>query len=86
VGIQWLLKNHRDLIDAEFAINEGGNVGTRQGKPLPYDIQTSEKMPVDYLLEVKNVGGHSSLPTKDNAIYRLAVGLARLATFEFPWC
>ena len=84
VGIQWLLKNHRDLIDAEFALNEGGSVGTKKGKALRNSLQTSEKVPVNYRLEVKNPGGHSSLPTRDNAIYRLAEGLARLAKFEFP--
>ena len=84
VGIQWLLKNHRDLIDAEFALNEGGGVGARQGKVLRNSLQTSEKVPVNYRLEVKDSGGHSSVPRKDNAIYHLADGLARLAKFEFP--
>jgi acetylornithine deacetylase/succinyl-diaminopimelate desuccinylase-like protein len=84
VGIQWLLKNHRDLIDAEFALNEGGSVGLKYGKPLRNSVQTSEKVPANYLLEVKNPGGHSSLPRKDNAIYRLAEGLTRLAKFDFP--
>jgi acetylornithine deacetylase/succinyl-diaminopimelate desuccinylase-like protein len=54
------------------------------GKPLANSFQTSEKVSFSYLLEVKNPGGHSSLPTKDNAIYRLADGLARLARFDFP--
>ena len=84
VGMQWLLKNHRDLIDAEFALNEGGSVGLKNGKPLRNGVQTSEKVPVNYRLEVKNAGGHSSLPSKDNAIYRLAEGLARLSKFDFP--
>jgi acetylornithine deacetylase/succinyl-diaminopimelate desuccinylase-like protein len=84
VGIQWLIKNHRDLIDAEFALNEGGGVGLRNGKALRNNIQTSEKVFVDYGLEVKNSGGHSSVPSKDNAIYHLAGGLTRLAQFDFP--
>ncbi len=84
VGMQWLLKHHRDLIDAEFALNEGGSVGLKNSKPLRIGIQTSEKVPVNYRLEVKNPGGHSSLPSKDNAIYRLAEGLARLGRFDFP--
>ena len=84
VGIQWLLKNHRALIDAEFALNEGAGVALRDGRPLRIGIQTSEKVPVNYVLEVTNPGGHSSLPTKDNAIYRLAEGLVRLSKFEFP--
>src|SRR5262245_38636852 len=84
VGIQWLLKNHRDLIDAEFALNEGGSAASKDGKPYLNRIQTSEKVFVNYRLEVKNPGGHSSLPTRDNAIYHLADALGRLAKFEFP--
>jgi len=84
LGIQWLLKNHRDLIDAELALNEGGGVGLKNGKAIRNGLQTSEKVVQNYQLEVKNPGGHSSLPTKDNAIYHLAEGLARLARFDFP--
>lgn len=84
LGIQWLIKNHRDLIDAEFALNEGGGVGLKDGKAIRNSIQTSEKVSLSYQLEVKNKGGHSSLPSKDNAIYHLAEGLARLAKFDFP--
>src|SRR6185312_10621384 len=65
LGIQWLLKNHRDLIDAEFALNEGGGVGLKDGKPIRSSVQTSEKVSVSYELTVKNKGGHSSLPVKD---------------------
>ena len=84
VGMQWLVKNRRDLIDAEFALNEGGGVGLKDGKPLRVAVQTTEKVPVNYVLEVKNPGGHSSLPAKGNAIYRLAEGLVRLSKFDFP--
>jgi acetylornithine deacetylase/succinyl-diaminopimelate desuccinylase-like protein len=84
VGIQWLIKNHRDLIDAEFALNEGGGVGLRNGKALRNSVQTSEKVFVDYSVEVRNSGGHSSVPSKDNAIYHLAGGLTRLSQFDFP--
>jgi acetylornithine deacetylase/succinyl-diaminopimelate desuccinylase-like protein len=85
VGILWLLKNHRDLIDAEFALNEGGAVGLKHGKPVRNSVQTSEKVSVSFRLEVKNRGGHSSLPTRDNAIYHLAGGLVRLSNFSFPF-
>jgi acetylornithine deacetylase/succinyl-diaminopimelate desuccinylase-like protein len=85
LGIQWLLKNHRGLIDAEFALNEGGSVGLKNGKPIRNSVQTSEKVSLSYQLEVTNRGGHSSLPTKDNAIYHLAEGLARLSKFTFPF-
>src|SRR5258708_18062648 len=84
MGIGWLLKNHRDLIDAEFALNEGGGVGLKRGKPIRNSIQTSEKGYLNYPLEVRNKGGHSSVPSTDNAIYHLAEGLARLGKFSFP--
>src|SRR4051812_21228892 len=84
LGIQWLLKNHRDLIDAEFALNEGGGVGLKDGKPIRSSVQTSEKVSVSYELTIKNKGGHSAVPVKDNAIYRLAAGLTRLAAYSFP--
>jgi acetylornithine deacetylase/succinyl-diaminopimelate desuccinylase-like protein len=84
LGIRWLLKHHRDLINAEFALNEGGGVGLKDGKPIRNSVQTSEKVSVSFLLEVKNKGGHSSLPSRDNAIYRLAEGLVRLSNFRFP--
>src|SRR5207302_7124835 len=73
-----------NLIDAEFALNEGGGVGLKNGKPIRNGVQTSEKNYVDYALEVKNAGGHSSVPRKDNAIYRLAEGLAHLGKYDFP--
>jgi len=84
LGIQWLLKNHRDLIDAEFALNEGGGVGLTGGKPARNSVQTSEKVSVSFQLQVTNSGGHSSVPRKDNAIYQLAEGLTRLSKFDFP--
>ena len=84
VGIRWLLQNHRDLIDAEFALNEGGGVGLKEGKPIRNSVQTSEKVSVGYQIDVRDKGGHSAVPRKDNAIYRLAEGLTRLSKFSFP--
>jgi acetylornithine deacetylase/succinyl-diaminopimelate desuccinylase-like protein len=85
-GVQWLAKNHRELIDAEYCINtDAGNFETKKGKRLLLGLQTSEKNYVDFRLEVKSNGGHSSRPIKgDNAIYHLAQGLSRLAAFDFP--
>src|ERR1700676_4802231 len=82
LGIQWLRNNHRDLIDAEFALNEGGGVGLKDGKPIRNSVQTSEKVSLSYQLDVKNKGGHSSVPLKDNAIYRLGGGVGRLSPFR----
>jgi acetylornithine deacetylase/succinyl-diaminopimelate desuccinylase-like protein len=84
-GIQWLLANRRDLIDADFCINpDGGGGEIKNGKPVAMEVQTSEKIYIDYRLEATNRGGHSSLPVKENAIYRLAGALTRLAAFDFP--
>ncbi len=59
-GVEWLLKNHRPLIEAEFGINEGGGGQIRNGKKLLNAVQASEKIYQSFLLEVKNKGGHSS--------------------------
>src|SRR5205085_4376021 len=84
LGIQWLLRNKRELIDAEFALNEGGGVGLKDGKAIRNAVQTTEKVAIGFLLTVKNRGGHSSVPRRDNAIYQLAEGLLRLSKFSFP--
>jgi acetylornithine deacetylase/succinyl-diaminopimelate desuccinylase-like protein len=84
LGITWLIKNHRDLIDAEYAINEGGGVGAKDGKPFANSIQTAEKVFQSFWLETRNSGGHSSQPRKDNAIYELADALGRLEKYDFP--
>jgi acetylornithine deacetylase/succinyl-diaminopimelate desuccinylase-like protein len=83
-GVEWLLKNHPQLIEAEFGLNEGGGGAVRSGKKLFNAVQASEKVYQSFLLEVKNKGGHSSRPVKDNAIYHLAAALQRLAGFDFP--
>ena len=83
-GVQWLLKNQRALIDAEFCLNEGGWGESAGGTRLSNDVQVSEKYVVNYRLQVKNKGGHSSLPVSDNAIYHLAGALDRLSKFAFP--
>ena len=83
-GVEWLLKNKRDLIDAEFCLNEGGWGESVAGKRISNDVQVSEKYVINYRLEVRNKGGHSSLPVPDNAIYHLAGALDRLSKFAFP--
>jgi len=84
-GVQWLLANRRDLIDAEYCINpDGGGGNMKNGREIVMTIQTSEKICMDYTLEVHNKGGHSAVPVKENAIYRLAAALTRLAGFDFP--
>lgn len=84
-GVAWLLAHRRELIDAGFCINvDSGGGELHGGKLTAFQVQTAEKVYASFTLTVKNAGGHSSLPTKDNAIYRLAAGLRRLAAFEFP--
>jgi acetylornithine deacetylase/succinyl-diaminopimelate desuccinylase-like protein len=83
-GVRWLLQNHRDLIDAEFALNEGGGGALRNGQPFRLSVQLAEKVYQTYQLEVTDRGGHSAAPRRDNPIYRLADALHRLAQFDFP--
>ncbi|HUK16300.1 MAG TPA: M20/M25/M40 family metallo-hydrolase [Bryobacteraceae bacterium] len=83
-GVRWLLKNHPEKIDAEFALNEGGWGEIAHGRKIANDVQVSEKYVIDFRMEVRNKGGHSSLPVPDNAIYHLAGALDRLAKFGFP--
>ncbi len=83
-GVEFLVKNHRAMIDAAYAINEGGG-GTLSGTtPLFHSIQAAEKVPVNFTLTVLNPGGHSSVPRPDNAINQLAAGLVNLARYTFP--
>ncbi len=84
-GAEWLAQHEQPLIDAAFALNEGG-VGEldASGNRISLDIEAGEKFPQNYRLEVTNPGGHSSRPVKDNAIYRLAAGLSRLGAYDFP--
>jgi acetylornithine deacetylase/succinyl-diaminopimelate desuccinylase-like protein len=84
-GVDWLIKNHRELVDAEFVLNsDGGGVNTVHGKPESISVDATEKLYSDYQLTVTNKGGHSSQPTPDNAIYHLVDALARLEHYEFP--
>jgi acetylornithine deacetylase/succinyl-diaminopimelate desuccinylase-like protein len=85
-GVDWLLKNNRELIEAEFVLNhDGGGILSEKGKPQFMTVDASEKLYADYQLTVTNPGGHSSLPTPDNAIYHLADGLGRLEHYQFPF-
>ena len=84
-GVEWLLKNHRELVDADFVVNpDGGGVTLENGKPVIYSLDATEKLYADFQLEVTNPGGHSSLPVPDNAIYHLAEGLVKIEHYAFP--
>ncbi len=85
-GVDWLLKNHPELMKAAFAFNpDGGGVDLEKGKAVTADVDASEKLYADYQLVVTNPGGHSSLPVPDNAIYHLADALQRLQNYQFPF-
>ena len=83
---QDLVRNHRDLIDAEYALNSDGGGGDldEKGQPLTYGVQAAEKTYASFELTVRNAGGHSSWPRKDNAIYELADALKRTQAYRFP--
>jgi len=83
-GVSWLLAQHRDLIDAAAALNEGGGGAMHGEKYLYNGVGASEKVYVTFRLEVKNAGGHSSLPREPNAIYQLSDALVRLHAYQFP--
>src|SRR5580658_8913757 len=84
-GAEWLTQNRRELIDAAFALNEGGwGELDDDGSRIALDIEAGEKFPQNYRLEVTNPGGHSSRPVKDNAIYHLAAALTRIGAYDFP--
>lgn len=85
-GVEWLLKNHRELIDAEFALNpDSGGVVTDNGKAVTMEFEATEKLYGDFQVLATNPGGHSSLPKPDNAIYHIADALARLERTPFPF-
>ena len=84
-GIRWLVEHRRDLLDVAYVLNADAGAGElRDGKAYTFDVQAAEKVFQSFQFTVRNPGGHSSLPEKDNAIYRLAAALGRLSAFEFP--
>jgi acetylornithine deacetylase/succinyl-diaminopimelate desuccinylase-like protein len=84
-GIRDLIAQHPDSIQAAFALNEGGIIRLgEQGRPTWVELQTAEKTYQDYVLVAHGETGHSSVPLPDNAIYRLARALVRLADHRFP--
>lgn len=83
-GAEWLVKNHRELVDAGIVLNEGGGGVLRDGRPLFNTIQLAQKITTNFTLQVTNRGGHSSVPRKDNAITSLADALSKVGRYEFP--
>jgi acetylornithine deacetylase/succinyl-diaminopimelate desuccinylase-like protein len=83
-GVRWLLANHKELIDAEYALNEGGGGTLRDGKPFINSVGAAEKVSANFAVTAKNRGGHSSVPRDDNAIYDLAKALTGISQYTFP--
>jgi len=85
-GVDWLLKNRPELVKAAFAFNpDGGGVDLQNGRAVTADVDASEKLYADFQLITTSAGGHSSIPTPDNAIYHLADALERVAHYQFPF-
>jgi acetylornithine deacetylase/succinyl-diaminopimelate desuccinylase-like protein len=85
-GPQWLVKNHRDLVDCAFVINmDAGGIELDHGRPVVADVEATEKVYADYVVTARNPGGHSSRPRPDNAIYELTTALNKLAAYSFPF-
>ena len=83
-GMGWLIANHPELVQAEFALNEGGRTRIVQGKPLYMAVQNTEK--VSHVVEVvaKGPGGHASVPLEGNVILRLGRALAAIGNHREP--
>jgi acetylornithine deacetylase/succinyl-diaminopimelate desuccinylase-like protein len=85
-GADWLVKEHRDLVDAAFVINpDSGGVELDRGRAVVADVEATEKVYSDYQVTASNRGGHSSIPRPDNAIYELTTALSKLAVYQFPF-
>ena len=85
-GVDWLLKNHPELMKAEYVLNpDGGGVDLENGKAVSVDMDASEKLYADYQVMATNPGGHSSLPVPDNAIYHVADAMVKLQNYAFPF-
>jgi acetylornithine deacetylase/succinyl-diaminopimelate desuccinylase-like protein len=83
-GVRWLIANHKDLIDAAYALNEGGGGSLRDGKPFINSIGAAEKVSANFTVSTSNRGGHSSVPRDDNAIYQLSEALTKIGKYQFP--
>jgi acetylornithine deacetylase/succinyl-diaminopimelate desuccinylase-like protein len=83
-GVRWLLANHKELIDAAYALNEGGGGALRDGRPFINSVGAAEKVSANFTISTANRGGHSSVPRDDNAIYQLAQALTHVAGHQFP--
>ena len=85
-GVDWLLKNHRDMIDGEFALNaDSGGLTTHDAKPLKIGVEATEKLYADFQLTATNPGGHSSKPIPDNALYHVSDALGKIEHYTFPF-
>ncbi len=83
-GVAYLLEEHRALIDAAYALNEGGGGMSQNGQRLSNNVQAAEKLYLSFFFTATNPGGHSSLPVRKNAIYDLSNALLAVQNHDFP--
>jgi acetylornithine deacetylase/succinyl-diaminopimelate desuccinylase-like protein len=85
-GADWLVRQHRELVDAAFVINpDSGGIELDHGRAVVADVEATEKVYSDFQITALNAGGHSSRPRPDNAIYELTAALNKLAAYTFPF-
>src|SRR6266571_81836 len=83
-GIDFIVEQHWDKIECEFALNEGGSIYARDGRVRYVGVATTEKVPRGIRLVARGSSGHGSVPRPDNAITHLAAAVAKLGTFQMP--
>jgi len=85
-GAGWLVREHRELVDAAWVLNpDAGGVELEHGRAMVADVEATEKVYSDFQITATNRGGHSSRPRPDNAIYELTTALNKLAAYTFPF-
>lgn len=84
-GTSWLAESHWNLMNCEFALNEGGWITKNAKGGVQYvSISTGDKVSIPLILTAKGTSTHSSMPRRDSAIFILSKAMARLANYETP--
>ena len=84
LGIDFMVQEHFDEIDAEFALNEGGRTRLENGRVTAVQIATAEKVPYWMKLTANGTSGHGSIPRVDNAVLRIATAVGKLGAWQTP--
>jgi acetylornithine deacetylase/succinyl-diaminopimelate desuccinylase-like protein len=83
-GISYVVSQHWPKIEAEFALNEGGETHIRNGRVDYVGVQTGEKSPRGIKLVARGTPGHGSRPRMDNAVVHLAAALEKIGNYQPP--